>query len=313
LSTPIALLAQPPFSHFDTTVRIFIVAQTEMPMLVTNDLLHARSATLSARAAAAIGERIGKEPIDIGLVLGTGLGSLAEAVEDAVAIPYGEVPHFPKGGVSGHAGRLVVGRIGGKRVVVLQGRVHFYEQGDAEAMRVPLEALAILGATSILLTNSAGSLVPDLAPPSIVALRDHISLQGRNPLIGDVSDARFVNMVDAYDPALRASLRSAASACGSELSEGVYAWFSGPSFETPAEIRAARILGADLVGMSTVPEVIMARRLGLRVAALALVTNFGAGMKEGEPISHEQTKAVALEGAGRMKALVLRFLAETSP
>jgi purine-nucleoside phosphorylase len=119
--------------------------------------------------------------------------------------------------------------------------------------------------------------------------------------------------VDAYDPALRAQLRSAASACGFELSEGVYAWFSGPSFETPAEIRAARILGADLVGMSTVPEVIMARRLGLRVAALAMVTNFGAGMMEGEPISHEQTKAVALEGAGRMKALVLRFLAEMSP
>jgi purine-nucleoside phosphorylase len=281
-------------------------------MLGTKDLLHARTAALSARAAEAIGERIGEESIEVALVLGTGLGSLAEAVDDAVAIPYREV-HFPVGGVSGHAGRLVVGRLAGKRIAVLQGRVHFYEEGDAEAMRVPLEALAILGATTVLLTNSAGSLVPELGPPSVVALCDHIGLQGRNPLIGDPSDARFVNMVDAYDPGLRARLRSAASACGFELAEGVYAWFSGPSFETPAEIRAARILGADLVGMSTVPEVIMARRLGLRVAALAMVTNFGAGIKEGEPISHEQTKAVALEGAGRMKALVLRFLAETSP
>jgi purine-nucleoside phosphorylase len=282
-------------------------------MLATKDLLHARTAALSARAAAAIGERIGAERIDVGLVLGTGLGSLAEAVEEPVAIPYGEVPHFPLGGVSGHAGRLVVGRIGGRRVAVLQGRVHYYEAGDAEAMRVPLEALAILGATTLLLTNAAGSLVPELVPPAVVALCDHIGLQGRNPLIGDPSDARFVNMVDAYDPALRAKLRSAASACGFELAEGVYAWFSGPSFETPAEIRAARILGADLVGMSTVAEVIMARRLGLRVAALAMVTNFGAGIKDAEPISHEQTKAVALEGAGRMKDLVLRFLAELSP
>ena len=281
-------------------------------MFVPTDLLHARSAALSRQAAAAISDRVGSERIDVGLVLGTGLGSLADEAADAVAIPYGEIPHFPAGGVSGHAGRLVVGRVGGKRTAVLQGRVHFYEEGDAEAMRLPLEALAVLGARCILLTNSAGSLDPALAPPATVALSDHINLQGRNPLIGDASDARFVNMVDAYDPALRGDLQRAARACGFDLPEGVYAWFSGPSFETPAEVRAARILGADLVGMSTVPEVIMARRLGLRVAALAMVTNFGAGMKGDEPISHEQTKAVALEGAGRMKALVTRFLVRTT-
>ena len=279
-------------------------------MTTAEDLLHETTAALSREAAAAIRARAGDEPVEVGVVLGTGLGPLADEAEDAVAFAFRDIPHFPAGGVSGHAGRLVVGRIGGRRVALLQGRVHYYEAGDAGAMRVPLETVALLGAPIVLLTNSAGSLVQGFAPASVVALSDHINWQGPNPLIGDGSDARFVNMVDAYDPLLRAALRRAATACGFDLPEGVYAWFSGPSFETPAEIRAARVLGADLVGMSTVPEVIIARRLGLRVAALAMVTNYGAGLSLGEAISHDQTKAVALQGAGRMRALVTRFLAE---
>ncbi|MDQ0472422.1 purine-nucleoside phosphorylase [Labrys wisconsinensis] len=277
------------------------------------ELLHPRSAQASRLAAEAVRAAAGVEPVEIGLVLGTGLGALVEEVEDAVATAYAAIPHFPASGVTGHAGRLVVGRLAGRRVALFQGRAHYYEQGDAAAMRVPLETLALLGASTVLLTNSCGSLKPEIAPASLVALADHINWTGLNPLIGDPSDARFVNMVDAYDPGLRAQLARAARAAGFDLPEGVYAWYSGPSFETPAEIRAARIMGADLVGMSTVPEVILARRLGLRVAAVAMATNYGAGMDEREVISHAQTKAVALKGVAKMQALIRGFLAELAP
>jgi purine-nucleoside phosphorylase len=274
------------------------------------DLLHPVSAKASSAAAEAIRAKSGLAGIDLAIVLGTGLGQLADAVEDAVALPYAAIPGFPVSGVTGHAGRLVLGSLGGRIVAILQGRAHFYEHGDPAAMRVPLEALALLGVPTILLTNSCGSLRKDLQPASPVILSDHINLSGANPLIGDPSDARFVNLVDAYDPRLRAALRDAALASGLQPAEGVYAWFSGPSFETPAEIRMAAILGADLVGMSTVPEVILARRLGLRVAAVALVTNYGAGLDPAEAISHAQTKAVATRGAERMTALIARFVAE---
>jgi purine-nucleoside phosphorylase len=278
-------------------------------MAFTPDLLHPDSVGLSGAAVEAIRRRAGHEAVSTGLVLGTGLGSLADEAADAVAIPYADIPNFPAAGVTGHAARLVIGRLGGQRVAIFQGRVHYYEAGDPAAMRVPLEALALLGGSTVLLTNSSGSLDPAIPPGSLIALSDHINWLGLNPLIGDPSDNRFVNMVDAYDPSLRAALAAAARAAGFSLPEGVYAWYSGPSFETPAEIRAARILGADLVGMSTVPEVILARRLGLRVVAVSMVTNYGAGMSQRETISHAQTKAVALQGAGRMKDLIHRFLA----
>jgi purine-nucleoside phosphorylase len=282
-------------------------------MAFSPDLLHPASAAASRAAAEAVRALAGPVPLEIGLVLGTGLGPLADEVEDGIVIPYADIPHFPQSGVTGHAGRLVIGRLAGRRVAMFQGRAHYYEHGDANAMRVPLEALAQLGAPVVLLTNSSGSLRPDIRPADLVALCDHINWLGLNPLIGDPTDHRFVNMVDAYDPALRAALRRAARAAGFDLPEGVYAWYSGPSFETPAEIRAARILGADLVGMSTVPEVILARRLGLRVAAVSMATNFGAGMDERETISHAQTKAGAARGAARMQALVRGFLAEMGP
>lgn len=277
------------------------------------ELLHPASAAQSQAAAAVVRGHAGDAPVEIGLILGTGLGPIADEVEAATAIPYASIPHFPASGVTGHAGRLVIGRLAGRRVAIFQGRSHYYEHGDPNAMRVPLETLALLGAPMVLLTNASGSLRPETGPADLVALSDHINWLGLNPLIGDPTDHRFVGMVDAYDPALRLTLQAAARQIGYTLREGVYAWYSGPSFETPAEIRAARIMGADLVGMSTVPEVILARRLALRVAAVSMVTNFGAGMDERETISHAQTKAVAAQGSARMIALVRAFLAGLTP
>src|SRR3954468_15802211 len=203
-------------------------------------------------------------PFDCAVVLGTGLGGLADDVDGAVALPYADVPGFPPGGVSGHAARLVTGRIGGRRVLLLQGRAHYYESGDAGAMRVPLAALRALGGPPLVLTNAAGAVDPDIRPGALALIVDHINLAGANPLFGERGDARFVSMTDAYDPALRDALRRAATVAGIALHEGVYAWFAGPSFETAGEIRMARVLGADLVGMSTAPEVILARYYGLR-------------------------------------------------
>jgi purine-nucleoside phosphorylase len=243
------------------------------------------------------------------LILGTGLGLLADAVEEQIAVSYAEIPHFPEPGVSGHGGRLIAGRVAGKRILVLQGRAHYYERGDAAAMRVPIGTIAALGQPPLLLTNAAGSVRPEWPAGRLVALSDHINLTGTNPLIGDSSDARFVPMAGAYDEGLRAALQRAALAAGVPLAEGVYAWFSGPSFETPAEIRMARLLGADLVGMSTVPEVILARYHGLRLAALSLVTNPAAGIADGAH-THHDTKVAAENAAPDLRRLVLAFLAE---
>ena len=242
------------------------------------------------------------------LVLGTGLGPLADELEEPVSLPYAEIPSFPHSGVSGHAGRLVAGRLAGRRVLVYQGRVHAYESGDAGAMRVPLGVAAALGSPPLLLTNAAGSTRPEIRPPSLVAISDHINGAGLNPLWRDGSDRRFVSMTDAYDAHLREALRLAAERSGIALHEGVYMWFAGPSFETSAEIRMARLLGADLVGMSTVPEVILARYYGLRVAAVSIVTNLAAGIEGASP-SHQETKDMAALAAANLTRLVRSFVA----
>ncbi|MCZ0737169.1 purine-nucleoside phosphorylase [Phreatobacter sp. AB_2022a] len=260
-------------------------------------------------AADLIRARIGPAPIDCAIVLGTGLGPLADAVDEAIALAYAELPGFPRAGVSGHAGRLVVGRLEGRRVAMMQGRAHVYETGDARVMQPAIAALAGLGARALLLTNAAGSLREDMPPGSVMAIADHIGLFGPNPLIGATGDERFVSMNDAYDPALRAALGRGAAAAGVTLRSGIYAWVTGPSFETPAEIRALQRLGADAVGMSTVPEVILARHAGLRVAALSMITNFGAGMAAEAP-SHTETKTVALACAQALGAVVRGFLRE---
>ncbi|RWR29996.1 purine-nucleoside phosphorylase [Sinirhodobacter populi] len=253
-----------------------------------------------------IRDRAGAEPPRLGLVLGSGLAGLADQVE-GIAIPYGDLPGFPHAGVSGHDPKLVIGQLEGQRVAVFGGRAHYYERGNPAEMRVALEVLRDLGCGDLLLTNAAGSLRKDIPPGGLMLLSDHIAFAGTNPLIGEPSDARFVPMTQAHDPAIRAGLRAAAAAEGIPLPEGVYCWFSGPSFETPAEIRAARILGADAVGMSTVPEVILARFLGLRVAAVSVITNMGAGLSS-EAISHDHTKAIAPLGAAKLERILRRYL-----
>ena len=265
-----------------------------------------------AEAAAFLRDRLGgAERAATAIVLGTGLGAVSETLRDAAAVPYDQIPHFPTLGVSGHGSRLLAGRLGGRPVLVLEGRAHAYERGDAGAMRVPIGALAALGIERLLLTCAAGSLRPALPPSSLVSIADHINLSGLNPLIGETDERRFVPMADAYDPALRLRLAAAAAEAGVPLGEGVYAWFSGPNFETAAEIRMADRLGADLVGMSTVPEVILARFHGLAVAAIGVVTNMATGV--GLAVhTHRDTKDVAAGAAPALARLLSAFAARCS-
>ncbi|MBB4066473.1 purine-nucleoside phosphorylase [Gellertiella hungarica] len=242
------------------------------------------------------------------VILGSGLGSLVEAVENPLRVAYGDLPGFPQSAVSGHAGELVGGTIAGVPVLMMSGRIHYYEKGNAAAMRLPLEVLKAFGIEVLVLTNAAGSVRDDMPPGSVMQITDHINFSGENPLIGEETDQRFTGMTSAYDPELAAAMHAAASRTGTPLHTGVYMWFSGPSFETPAEIRMSRILGADAVGMSTVPEVILARFLGLRVAAASVITNFGAGMT-GNEITHAETKEMAPVGGRRLAAILTDMLA----
>ena len=264
------------------------------------------SETVDAAAAALKAKGVNSLP-PLAIVLGSGLGPFANEASDAIAVSYADIPGFPVPSVEGHAGRLVVGAIEGRRVALFQGRGHYYERGDANAMRVAIETFRSLGGQTLLLTNAAGGLNKEWRPPALVAIRDHINFAGANPLIGYSGPDRFVPLTQAYDPALIAELHEAARASDIDLYDGVYMWFSGPSFETPAEIRAARVLGADLVGMSTVPEVILARRSGLRCAAVSVVTNYAAGLAGGDP-SHEETQEVAAKASDAFKRLLRGFI-----
>jgi xanthosine phosphorylase len=246
----------------------------------------------------------------VGIVLGSGLSAVADAVEDPVVVGYEELPGFPRPTVEGHAGRAVIGSIRGVPVAVLQGRAHLYEGGNPEAIRAPIRALRAAGAEMLVLTNAAGSLHPEVGPGSLMAITDHINLTGLNLLMGPNDDAvgpRFPSLRDAYDPALLDDLRDSARELDIDLAEGVYLAVTGPSFETPAEIRAFQRLGADAVGMSTVQETIVARHCGLRVAAVSVITNLAEGMTD-EPLSHEQTLRTAKAGAEDLARLLLHFL-----
>lgn len=244
----------------------------------------------------------------VALILGSGLGAFVEEVEAIAAIPYADLPGFPRPTVGGHAGRLVLGHVGSTPVAVLQGRAHYYERGRADEMKGAIEALAGLGCETLLQTNAAGSLRLDMPPGSVMAISDHINFTGVNPLFNaGPGNSRFVDMVDAYDPILRRKLLDSAKAAGVVCHEGVYIFFSGPSFETPAEIRAARVLGADAVGMSTAPETILARHAGLKVAALSLMTNYAAGLVPGA-LAHEQTLSVAATAADKVRLVLRTFL-----
>jgi purine-nucleoside phosphorylase len=249
-----------------------------------------------------------------GVVLGSGLAGLADRLERAAVIPYAEIPGFPISRVPGHPGRLVVGElpVDGRAVVVaaMQGRAHGYEGWSADDVAFGARVLCSLGVKLLLVTNAAGGVNPQLSPGDLVRITDHLNLSGLNPLVGENDDRlgpRFPDLTDAYDPRLGALLDESAAALGLPLRAGVYACMLGPSYESPAEIRMLRALGADLVGMSTVPEVIAARHMGVPVAAISVVTNLAAGLAS-KALSHEEVAETAARVQDRLAALVTGFL-----
>ncbi len=251
------------------------------------------------------------EPPDIVLVLGSGLGGLVDAIDDAVTVPYAEIPGFPSVTVTGHHGRLVAGRLAGRQVLAFQGRYHVYE-GHAPAVVVrPVRVAAALGARALVVTCAAGGANPSFGPGTLMLITDHLNLTGRNPLVGPQrpEEQRFPDLSRAYDPGLRAVARSVADREGIELVEGVYAAVLGPSYETPAEIRMIQRLGGDAVGMSTVPEVIGARAAGLDVLGIALITNAAAGITE-HRLDHQEVLDAARAAADRFGRLVTGVLAQ---
>ncbi|HMD32683.1 MAG TPA: purine-nucleoside phosphorylase [Candidatus Acidoferrales bacterium] len=268
-----------------------------------------------ARVAAGAGPRIG-------VILGSGLGAFAGELTGAASIPYGKIPGFPVSTVEGHAGRVVIGRVakngaaGGERVAVLDGRLHFYEGYSMDEVTFPVRVLGLMGIRALIITNAAGGISPDYQQGALVLIRDHLNCQGTNPLIGH-NDARFglrfPDMTQAYSSRLRRIAREEGKRQGITLPDGVYAAVTGPSFETPAEIRALRTLGADLVGMSTAPEVIVARQMGIEVLGISCVTNLAAGILD-QPITHEEVLETGARVRGQFAALVgaliLRIAAE---
>ncbi len=250
----------------------------------------------------------------LALVLGTGVGALAEAIEHPFIIDYGDLPGFPRSAVEGHAGRLMLGKLAGVDVACMQGRAHLYEGHPAPDLALPIRALHLAGCATLILTNAAGSLNPRFLPGSLMMLSDHINMTGLNPLRGANDERfgeRFFDMTQAYDPELRRRLAVAATSLGIILNEGVYMALLGPNFETPAEIRAFRTMGADAVGMSTVPECLVARHCGMRVAAISSLTNLAAGMTD-EELSHEQSLAVGAVAAKDLSRLLPEFLSGLS-
>ncbi|WP_159722381.1 purine-nucleoside phosphorylase [Enterococcus sp. CSURQ0835] len=220
--------------------------------------------------------------VEVGLILGSGLGELAEEIEDAVIVAYNDIPHFPISTVVGHAGQLVYGRLAGKYVLAMQGRFHYYEGNAMETVTYPVRVMAALGVTSLIVTNAAGGVNETFTPGNLMLITDHINFMGTNPLIGPNDEQigpRFPDMSAAYTKNYQEKARAAAKRLGLELKEGVYMGFTGPTYETPAEIRMARTLGADAVGMSTVPEVIVAVHSGLNVLGISCITNLAAGMQ----------------------------------
>ncbi len=249
------------------------------------------------------------------MVLGSGLGGFADAVSDPVEVPYGDIPGWPASTAIGHAGTLVLGRFGEVPVAVMKGRAHLYEGLSPADVVFGVRVLGRLGVHSLVLTNACGAIDPSVEPGTLVAITDHLNLQGSSPLVGPNDETlgpRFPDMTDAYDPGYRAIAHRAAAALGLDLGEGVYAAWLGPAFETPAEIRMMRALGADLVGMSTVPEVLAARHLGLRCLALSCVTNAAAGVRP-EPIDHERVLEVGARAAADLVALLREVVPALEP
>jgi len=260
-------------------------------------------------SAGAVRARIGDLAPKVGLILGSGLGSYADELEDAVAIPYSEIPHFPVSTVSGHAGQLVVGRRNGAVCAAMQGRVHFYEGHSAAQVAFPARTLVTLGCRQVIITNAAGGLKHD--PGTLMLITDHLNLFPDHPLRGENDERlgpRFPDMTRAYSPRLRGLAKEAASELGFELGEGVYAGLPGPSYETPAEIRMLGTVGASAAGMSTVPEVIVCRHMGAEVLGISCITNEAAGIS-GQPLSHDEVTETATRVREQFKKLLDGVLA----
>jgi purine-nucleoside phosphorylase len=252
---------------------------------------------------------------EVGIVLGSGLGGLAAELEDAVAIPFDELPGWPAATAPGHHGRLLLGHLAGRPVVMLQGRLHLYEGNDPGLVVQPVLLFGRLGAKVVVLTNAAGGLDPSYRPGTLMVIRDHINLTGRNPLMGPNADAigpRFPDMTEAWSPRLRTALHAAGHAENIELEEGVYLALTGPTYETPAEVRLYAGFGAQAIGMSTVLECIAARWAGLEVCGVSLVTNAGAGYT-GEPLSHEEVLAAGATAGPVLGRILKRFVADYRP
>ncbi len=270
------------------------------------------SAQAASRAAAAIRTRSDAQP-SIAVVLGSGLGGLSKKIGDAVRIPFVDIPGFPEATVVGHEGAIIVGTLGGREILALSGRFHVYEGHSSALAAFPVRVFHALGARDMFVSNAAGGISPKLAVGDLMMISDHLNLMGTNPLVGDLQegDVRFPDMTDAYDPGFRRILRTTAEKLGITLREGVYAGLLGPSYETPSEVKMLRMLGADAVGMSTVPEVIVARALGMRVAGVSCITNAAAGVT-GAALSHAEVLATTNRVSAAFESLVTEFLERTA-
>lgn len=261
-------------------------------------------------AADVIADKTGRAEHDAAVVLGSGLSRYAAELEDAIAIPYDDIPGFPVPSVAGHGGTLYSVPQGDRAVLMYAGRVHAYEGWDLDDVVFGARTAGLSGCRSVLLTNAAGGLGEGLAPGDLVAITDHLNLTARNPLVGPNDDRlgpRFPDMTGAYSARLRGLIRSAFEEAGTEYHEGVYAWFLGPSYETPAEVQMAGVAGADLVGMSTVPETIALRHMGVEVAGISLVTNYAAGILD-QPLTHEEVTDTAIAAMSRFRGVIEALL-----
>lgn len=262
-----------------------------------------------AKIAATYIEEKGIKDVEVGLILGSGLGELADEIEDPIVIPYTEIPSFPVSTVAGHAGQLVFGTLGGKKVLALQGRFHYYEGYTMNEVTFPVRVMRFLGTESIIVTNAAGGVNKDFTPGDLMLITDHINSFGTNPLIGPNDEqfgVRFPDLTEAYDKEYQSIAKEVASELNLSLKEGVYYGVTGPTYETPAEIRMIQTVGGDAVGMSTVPEVIVARHAGMRVVGISCISNLAAGM--GDKLNHEDVIDVTTKIRSSFKQLIVNLL-----
>lgn len=251
-----------------------------------------------------------KDQPEIGLILGSGLGSIADKIENSIRIKYEDIPNFPRSTVEGHAGQLVIGKLAGKVVVAMQGRFHFYEGYNIREVTFPVRVMSGIGIKSLMVTNAAGGVNTKFQPGDLMIIKDHLNYTGQNPLIGENLDnlgPRFLDMSNAYDRKYRSIAKASGEKLGLDLKEGVYTWFTGPTYETPAEVNMARIFGSDAVGMSTVPEVVVANHEGIRVLGISCITNMATGILN-QPLNHEEVVETSLKVKDDFEKLVIDIL-----